>query len=214
MVCLKSHVYVSPFLVLNEQVLLYLGSRRKPFFRTFKFFLLFSFCFDYINLYKFCELPNLYFWSLLNLCSVLLALISRMWHGVTLTLFPKFRYLDEKMFHYLDEEMYLGRWLFSLPTFFLRYLLVIILLSWMELTSNHFHLSHSYMSNWLPRTRVDELVKSESALCLYKLTHTNCSVFNYRSVCACWLAHRCKEALPIMQYQSLASAPPPPRGFS
>ncbi len=88
-----------------------------------------------------------YFRSLMTLRSVSLPMISLMWHGVTLTLFLKFRYLHEKMFPYLDEKMYLGRWLFPLKTFFLRYLLVIICLGWIELTSNRFHLSHSYMSN-------------------------------------------------------------------
>ncbi len=91
----------------------------------------------------------------------------------TLTLFSNFWYLDEKM--------YLGRWLFPLATFFLRYLLVIIHLSWIELTSNHFHLSHSYMSNWYPTTRLYEFVQTRSALSLYKVIHTNCSVFNYTS---------------------------------
>jgi hypothetical protein len=61
-----------------------------------------------LYLYKFCELPNFYFRSLLNPYSVSLALISPMWHCITLTHFPKFRYLDKKM--------YLGRWLFSLPS--------------------------------------------------------------------------------------------------
>ncbi len=85
-----------------------------------------------------------YFRSLLTLCLVSLPLISLIRHGVTLTLFPKFRYLHEKMFHYLDEKMYLGRLLFPLATIFLQYLLVIICLGWIELTSNRFHLSHSY----------------------------------------------------------------------
>ncbi len=53
-------------------------------------------------------------------------MISPMWHGITMTLFPKFQYLHKKMLRYLDEKMYLGRWLFPLKTFFLRYLLVII----------------------------------------------------------------------------------------
>ncbi len=47
---------------------------------------------------------------------------------------------------------------------FLRYLLVIILLSLVKLTSNHFHLSHSHMNNWLERTRVYDFVQSKSAL--------------------------------------------------
>jgi hypothetical protein len=137
---------VSFFLVLNVHIPLYLGSRRKPFFRTSKFFLFSSSCFNYINRCKFYESPNFYFLSLLNLCSVSLSLINPMWYGITLTLFSKFRYLDEKMFRYLDEKMYLARWLFPLPTFFLWCLLIIIFLSWIKLTSNHFHLSHSYMS--------------------------------------------------------------------
>jgi hypothetical protein len=110
-------VCVSFVLVLNVHIPLYLGSRRKPFFWTYKFLLFFSSNFSYINLYKFCELPNFYFWSLLTLRSVSMTLISPMWHGVTLTIFPKFPYLDEKMFHYLDEKMYLGRWLFPLAKF-------------------------------------------------------------------------------------------------
>ncbi len=36
----------------------------------------------------------------------------------------------------------------------LRYLLVIILLSLIKLTSNYFHLSHSFMNNWLQGRRV------------------------------------------------------------
>ncbi len=134
-----------------------------------------SICISFTNLQKF------YFRSLLTLCSMSLSLISPMWHGVTLTLFPKFWYLHEKMFCYLDEKMYLGRWLFPLANFFLRYLLVIICLVWIELTSNHFHLSHSYMSTWYPTTRLNEFVQTRSALSLYKVTHTNCSVFNYTS---------------------------------
>ncbi len=122
-----------------------------------------------------------YFQSLLTLCSVSLPLISPMWHGVTLTLFPKFRNLHEKMFCYLDEKMYLGRWLFPLATFFLHYLLVVICLGWIELTSNRFHLSHSYMSNWYPTTRLYEFLQTRSALSLYEVTHTNCSVFNCTS---------------------------------
>ncbi len=39
-----------------------------------------------------------YFRSLLTLHSVSLTLISLMWHGITLTLFLKFWYLDEKMY--------------------------------------------------------------------------------------------------------------------
>jgi hypothetical protein len=106
-------VCVSFVLVLNVHIPLYLGSRKKPFFRTYKFFI-FSSSFNYISLYKFCELPNFYFRSLLTLHSVSMTLISPMWHSVILTLFPKFRYLDEKMFRYLDEKMYLGRLLFPL----------------------------------------------------------------------------------------------------
>ncbi len=52
------------FFVLNVHIPLYLGSRRKPFFRTSKFFLFFSSSFNYINLYKFCELQIFYFQSL------------------------------------------------------------------------------------------------------------------------------------------------------
>ncbi len=44
----------------------------------------------------------------------------------------------------------------------LRYFLVIILLSLMKLTSNHFHLPHSHMNNWLQRTRVYEFVQSNA----------------------------------------------------
>ncbi len=172
-------LFVSFFWVLNVHIPLYLGSRRQSFFRTPKFFLFFSSCFNYINSYKFCELPNFYFWSLLNLRSVSLAMISLMWHGITLTLFPKFCYLDEKMVHYLEEKMYLGRWLFPRPTFFLWYLLVIILLCWIKLTLNHFHLSHSYMSNQFQQTVVYEFVQSKLALSSYELTHTKCSVVTY-----------------------------------
>ena len=130
---------------------------------------------------SFLDHQMFHFQSLLTLHSVSLPLISPMWHGVTLTLFPKFQYLHEKMFCYLDEKMYLGRWLFPLATFFLQYLLVIIHFGWIELTSNYFHLSHSYMSNWYPTTRMNEFVQTRSALSLYKVIHTNCSVFNYMS---------------------------------
>ncbi len=153
------------------------GLNEEALFHTSKFFLFFSSSFNYINLYKFSNCQMIYFWSLLTLLSVSLPLISPMWHGVTLTLFPKFQYLHEKMFCYLDEKMYLGRWLFPLATFFLQYLLVIIHFGWIELTSNYFHLSHSYMSNWYPTTRLYEFIQTMSALSLYKVTHTNCSVF-------------------------------------
>ncbi len=151
-----------------------------PFSRLICFFSLvpvsiISICISFLNCHFF------YSRSLLTLRSVSLTLISPMWHGVTLTLFTKVRYLHEKMFCYLDEKMYLGGWLFPLATFFLRYLLVIILLGWIELTSNHFHLSHSYMSNWYPTTRLYEFVQTTSALYLYKVTHMNYSVFNYMS---------------------------------
>ncbi len=163
---------VSFFLVLNIHILCTWTQGRSLFSRLLSFFF-FSSSFKYINSYKFFESPIFYFRSLLTLHSVSLTLISPMWHCVTLTLFPKFRYLDEKM--------YLGRWLFSLATFFLRYLLVIICLGWIELTSNRFHLSHSYMSNWYPTTRLYEFVQTRSALSLYEVIHTNCSVFNYTS---------------------------------
>ncbi len=43
-----------------------------------------------------------------------------------------------------DKHLFLQlRWLFPLATIFLPYLLVIICLGWIELTSNHFLLSHS-----------------------------------------------------------------------
>ncbi len=83
------------------------GLKEEALFWTYKFF----FCLDpitLVNLCKYYELPSFYSRSLLNFHSVLLALISPMWHCVTLTLFPKFCYLDEKM--------YLGRWLLSLPS--------------------------------------------------------------------------------------------------
>jgi hypothetical protein len=67
-----------PFiLVLNIHIPLYLDSRGKPFFWTSKFFF-FSSSFNYINSYKFFELPIFYFRSLLTLCSVSLTLISPM----------------------------------------------------------------------------------------------------------------------------------------
>ncbi len=43
-----------------------------------------------------------------------------------------------------DKHLFLQlRWLFPLATIFLQYLLVIICIGWIELTSNRFHLSHS-----------------------------------------------------------------------
>ncbi len=153
-------VCVSFFLVINIHIPLYLDSRGKPFFRTSKFFSLVPVSIISIRI-SFSNCQFFYFRSLLTIRSLSLTLISPMWHGITLTLFPKFQYLDEKM--------YLGRWLFPLATFFLRYLLVIIRLGWIELTSNHFHLSHSYMSNWYPTTRLYEFIQTRSALSLYKV---------------------------------------------
>ncbi len=98
------------FLVLNIDIPLHLDSRGKPFFRTSAFFSslvpvsIISIRISFLN----CQI--FYFRSLLTLRSVSLTLISPMWQGVTLTLFPKFQYLDEKM--------YLGRWLFPLATIF------------------------------------------------------------------------------------------------
>ncbi len=149
------------------------GLKGEAFFPDFFFFFFFSSSCNYINSYNFFESPFFYFRSLLTLRSVSLTLISLMWQGVTLTLFPKFQYLDEKM--------YLGRWLFPLATIFLWYLLIIIHLGWIELASNRFHLSHSYMCNWYPTTRLYEFVQTRSALSLHEVIHTNCSVFNYTS---------------------------------
>ncbi len=84
------------------------GLKEKALFLYFQVFFLFSSYHTYINLYKYCEMPNFYFRSFLNVHSALLALFSPMWHCVTLILVPKFRYLDKKM--------YLSRWLFSLPS--------------------------------------------------------------------------------------------------
>ncbi len=129
-------------------------------------------------IHKNCGLPNFYFWSLLNLYSVLLALISPMWHCITLTLLPKFCYFDEKM--------YLGRWLCSLPSLPLAiwYLLVIILLSLIQLTSNNFHLSHSHIKNWQWKNQVVWICTIKVIIlscyllnCLYELTHKN--LFNH-----------------------------------
>jgi hypothetical protein len=98
---------ISILLVLNVHIPMYLGSRGKPFFDlyVFSFFLicitLISKCISSVN----CQF---YFRSFLTVHSVSLALISPMWHSITQTLFTKFSYLEEKM--------YLGRCLFSLPS--------------------------------------------------------------------------------------------------
>ncbi len=163
-------VCVSFVLVLNIHIPLYLDSRGKPFFLTSIYFSIVPVSIISIRI-SFLNCQFFYFRSLLTLCSVSLTLISPMWHGVTPTLFPKSQDLDEKM--------YLGIWLFPLATFFLQYLIVIFCLGWIELTSNCFHLSHLYMSNWYPTTSLYEFVQTRSALSLYEVIHTNCSVLNY-----------------------------------
>ncbi len=163
------------FFVLNIHIPLYLGSRRKSFFRTSKYFCflvpvsIISICISFVN----CQIfISGHYWISILCC----------WHWLV-------RCDKASLWHFSQSSATWMRRCILADGFFLfhhcllQYLLVIILLSLIKLTSNHFHLSHSYMSNWLQRTRVHEFVQSKSALCLYELMHTNCSVFTYYMSC-------------------------------
>ncbi len=143
-------ICVSFFWVLNIHIPAYLGSRRKPFAWTSKFFCMFSSCCNYINLYKFCELPNFYFGSLW--ISILCC-----WHSLVWCDTASLWRFSQSSATWM-RRCILTDGVFLFHHCLLWYLLVIILLSLIKLTTNHLHLSHSHMNNWLERTRVYDFV--------------------------------------------------------
>jgi hypothetical protein len=166
-------ICVSFILVLNIHIPLYLDSRGEPFFRTSKFFSslfpvsIISICISFSNCHFFifghCWLSILCHWHWLVWCDT-----ASLWHF--------FQSSDTWM-----RRCILADGFFLLQHFLLPYFLVIVCLGLIELTSNHFHFSHSYMSNWYLTTRMYVFVQTRSGLSLYKVIHMNCLVFNYSS---------------------------------